>query len=511
MLERVTLHQSRFTIPGVSLDSRGVLLGREGALLVSSIDRVILFFRLFGAENDLNDLLEKLRIIRVMTPLRTQEFLVIFPVANSYTMDLAAKISKLVDGNLFTGSTKHYVAYRDSVAPLGYDVRELLRGEADFALYSLSFEQVYTRVSDLDFGALLHRLSLERIHKREDFEAGDTLFLACPFGVSGAMQGYLVRNAVSSKVAIVERVSKSAFSESEAPIYLFEVNNLPPRMKRLFSKIPGVLIFYPVLPNVLVQYGYRHPIRLEACSKLFPDTQFFFFNGEQDRVEITKEAPHFVETRQRTQLQYNLKGKGEPLPLTTPPPPGGKLALAVNLVHSERGVEKVMATVIPWNMFEPLRALVYALPPELLQDYKIFAAERYLIVLNQQRGKDGTPKGIERLPLGTMMWETAPSIFLPIGSYLLPRIAPEALRTALEAQPGSLYFFVSGEEAPFFIKEEQFEILGRAILARIQSEYVEGVLGKEPERGAAHLHNDPVGVFSLWGHRPSPGSEPSGQ
>jgi hypothetical protein len=511
MLERVTLHQSRFTIPGVSLDSRGVLLGREGALLVSSIDRVILFFRLFGAENDLNDILEKLRIVRVTTPLRTQEFIVLFPVSNSYSMDNASKIAKLVDGHLFTGSTKHYVAYRDSAAPLGYDVRELLRGEADFALYSPSFEQVYTRVSDIDFGALLHRLSLERIHKREDFDVGDTLFISCPYGLSGAMQGYLVRNAIASKISIVERAAKSAFAEAAAPIYLFEVQDLPARMKRLFSKIPGVLIFYPVLPNVLIQTGYRHPIRLEACSKLFPENQYFFFEGEHDRVEVTKEAPHFVPAKQRTQLQYNLKAKGEPQPLTTPPPPGGKLSLSVNLVHSERGVEKVMATLIPWDMFEPLRALVYALPPELFQDYKIFAGERYLIVLNQQRGKDGTPKGIERLPLGTMMWETAPSIFLPVGTYLLPRVAPDALREAIEAQPGHLYFFMTGEDAPFAIKEEHFEVLGRTVLARIQSHYIEGVLGREPERASAHLHNESVGVFSLWGHRPSPGSEPSGQ
>src|SRR5690606_30639327 len=116
-------------------------------------------------ENDINDLLSGLRIVRVTTPLRTQEFLVIFPAMSSYLMDQAAKLAKMVGGYLFTGTTKHYVAYRDSQAPLGYDARELMRSEADFALYSQTFEQTYSRVSDLDFGALVRRLSLERIRR----------------------------------------------------------------------------------------------------------------------------------------------------------------------------------------------------------------------------------------------------------------------------------------------------------------------------------------------------------
>jgi hypothetical protein len=508
MLERVTLHQTRFTIPGVSLDSRGVLLGREGAVLVSSVDRVVAFFRVFGAENNLNDMLSGLRISRVTTPLKTQEFVIFFPAANSYLLDQAAKVARLVDGQLFTGSTKHYVAYRDAQAPLGYDARELLRGEGEVALYAPGFEQLYTRASDLDFGALVRRLSLERLKRREEFEQGDTLFLRAPLGLSGAVQGYLVRNGVSAQIAIVDRVAQSAFAEAPQPFYLFKITQLPARMRRLFPRVPGATLFYPALPNVLVQWGFRHPIRLEACSSLFPDDQFFFFDGDADKVEATKETPSFFEARDRTRLSYQIRKGQEVAPVETGAPVG-EITVALSLVPTARPVERVIATLIPWQLLEPLKSLVYALPPELLREYRVCATPRFLVVMNPARGKDGSPRGIERLPLGTMMWEAGPAIYLPVGHSLLPRVSPEALSAALGTEPGVCYFFAPNEPAPFALKESSFLPLERAVLARMPTDLVESVAGEAPRLQEPHLINDEVGRFSLWSHRPAPSDLPA--
>lgn len=506
MLERVTLHQTRFTIPGVAPDSRGVLLGREGLLLVASIDRVVLFFRLFGAENDINDLLSGLRIVRVTTPLRTQEFLVIFPAMSSYLMDQAAKLAKMVGGYLFTGTTKHYVAYRDSQAPLGYDARELMRSEADFALYSQTFEQTYSRVSDLDFGALVRRLSLERIRRGEEgVGASDLLYLSAPPGLAAPLQHYLVRNAVKCWVALLERAPKSAFAEQEDPFYLFRIHDIPKRMLRLFPRIPGFKLFYPVLPNVVVEWGYRHPLRLEACSKLFPEDRFFFFEGSADQVEVTREMPHFVNARDLARVSYAIR-KGQEVSSVEVPGEERPQAFEIplRLVPSSRPVEKVMATLVPWHLVGPLKDLVYSLPPELLRGYRLATTSRFIVIMNLEKGKDGSPRGIERLPLGTMMWEGGPSIFLPVGYFLSPRISPEALSFTIGSEPGKLYFFPPEEEAPFVLQEDELGPLERKALAHLPATRLDVLQQESRQAAAPHLINDPVGVFSLWGHRPSP-------
>src|ERR1700761_93978 len=136
MLEPVALNQTRFNVPGIAPDNRGVALGKQGALLFASVDRLVGFFRIFGDESSLDELLPKLKIHQVRTPLLAREFLVLFAASSSYLVDRAARIAGLLGGLSFTGSGKHFVKYRDGKSPLGYDATSLWNEPADFALYA---------------------------------------------------------------------------------------------------------------------------------------------------------------------------------------------------------------------------------------------------------------------------------------------------------------------------------------------------------------------------------------
>src|SRR5258708_6453010 len=163
MLERVALNQTRFSTPGVAPDNRGVLLGKQGALLFSSLDHLVGFFRVFCDESSMDDLLPKLKISEVRTPLQSREFIVVFHASSSYLVDRAARIAGVFGGLTFTGSGKHYVKYRDNRSPLGYDLAALHTEPADFVLYTDSFTQGYARVKELPFDQLVFRLSLQRV------------------------------------------------------------------------------------------------------------------------------------------------------------------------------------------------------------------------------------------------------------------------------------------------------------------------------------------------------------
>src|SRR6266436_9047449 len=78
MLEHVALNQTRFNTPGVAPDNRGILMGKQGALLFASVDRLVGFFRVFCDESPMDDIYPKLKIHQVRTPLESREFVVLF-------------------------------------------------------------------------------------------------------------------------------------------------------------------------------------------------------------------------------------------------------------------------------------------------------------------------------------------------------------------------------------------------------------------------------------------------
>src|SRR5262245_11349286 len=120
-LEHVAQGQTRFLTPGVAPDPRGVLLGRYCLLTFPTLEGVVSWFRLYSSEASLDELLAGLEITRVRTPLQSREMVIRVPAVSSYACDRAARLTRLVGGSVYTGTTKHFVKYRDDRSPYGYD------------------------------------------------------------------------------------------------------------------------------------------------------------------------------------------------------------------------------------------------------------------------------------------------------------------------------------------------------------------------------------------------------
>ena len=125
MLERVALHQTRLRTPGMTLDAKGVALGAKGMVLLPSLDRLIAFLALLSSGAALPELAPSLRIEIVRSQLGNREVLLSFATESSSRMDSVAEVARMAGGFVFTGTSRHFVKYRDAAAPFGYDAMEI--------------------------------------------------------------------------------------------------------------------------------------------------------------------------------------------------------------------------------------------------------------------------------------------------------------------------------------------------------------------------------------------------
>lgn len=490
MLERVVLNQNRFRVPGVTPDARGAVLGQKGLLLFPSIDRVVGFFRVYSEENSIDDLLASLSIRKVRTHLDTREWVLWFASTSSYVMDKAAAIAKLLGGFAFTGTSRHFVKYRDAASPLGYDVPELIAEGGDIALYHETFRQVYETEREVAFTDLLFRLSPHRVPKSEVAVSETLLVLARP-GLGAATQGYLVRSRVQAQVLLVERPSQSAFDEGAERLYLFRVQQPPDRIVDLLSATPGLEVFAPLGDNFAVEHAYRHPVHLESCASVFEAGKLYLFAGRRDRVEILADLPPFTDLRRITRLQVDF-GKAGTIASRTRAFSGDPVALPVRLVTTTAPWKHVTAAVVPIEQADWLRRLVYVLPPRVLSTFRIFVGDDRVVLLSSE--------GVEAVPLGRYYYPYGNQVYLPAGYTLLPAVAPQVLLDALGARPGALFFFDPGAAAPFSVSEPDFAPLARRSLLDIPSIVVPAAArATAPTEAPRHLVHDSLGAFPLWG------------
>src|SRR5580693_4755529 len=158
MLDRIALHQTRLRTPGLGLEGKGVALGAKGLVLLPSLDRLVAWLSVYTREHSLEDLMPSLQIQIVRSKLGTREITLSFAAESSDRMDRVAETARLVGGFTFTGTSRHFVQYRDAAAPFGYDAQQLLGSEAAIALYHDHFSQTYDQGKPVDLRALLLRL-----------------------------------------------------------------------------------------------------------------------------------------------------------------------------------------------------------------------------------------------------------------------------------------------------------------------------------------------------------------
>ena len=507
MLEPVSLNQNRFNAPGIAPDPRGIALGKQGAVLFYTIDSLVGWFRILSDEIPLDDLLPSLAIHEVKSSLESLAFLVVLHADTSHLLDRAARVAGLLGALTFTGSQKHFVKYRDAASPLGYDIDALAPEQGDFVLYADNFTQAVRKVREIPFSQLVFRLSPRKL-PGDDQKDLDTLWLAIVPGLVRSVLVYLFRNRVQAAATMVEREGgRSAFGDRAggfpARYLLARVDKLPARMLSLFSSVPGVEVYRPVGEQAIVEVGYRHPLRLESCKTVFDKERFYLFSGRRDAVDVIA-GPFdngrlaLVDGERLVALGFEPDAGGERRVAAKPVPPA-KITVPLRLVPTTLPPRRVVAALLGWDMVEPLKKLVFLLPPTVLSGCAVAQILEGLLVV-------GAAGGIEGLPLGEPLYEAAPGVLVPVGLEFLPRVTPEILLDYVGGTDGRKVIFKRGAERPIAVDDATFEPLSRRVLGRIPVEE-----RQRSERAGEPLHaveaqvvNDPVGLLPLWGYRSDP-------
>ncbi len=424
MLDRVALHQTHLRTPGVSLDASGVALGSKGVVLFPTLDRLVGFLALYTAAAPLDDLLPSLTIEVVKSQLGAQEMLLSIAADNSERMDRVAALARVSSGYTFTGSSRHFVQYRDAAAPFGYDVQQISATDAPLALYHSQFSQYYAVERKIALFKLLLRLQ-PRLAPSAGLAPGPR-WICAEAGLGAALIHYFVRSQVAALVGVAEWPPASAFEQFPLRRYLFKVDALPARMVALMRDTPGVQLYVPEGDAVAVEVGYRHPIHLRACP-VFPSRGLTLIRGGAAPILVDKlPALGPVDAFAKVLMHQD-----------EPPAPGhphttDTVAVDLRLAPDPSPWQHITATFIAHDALGLLRQLAYRLGNNTLKTSKIAFTPAGAFVMREQ--------GVESIPLGEMFRRIHPNIVVAAGYAPIPAVSPEVLHRAFGSPRDELVF-----------------------------------------------------------------------
>lgn len=438
--------------------------------------------------------------------LGTRELTLAFAAESSDCMDRVAETARLVGGFTFTGTSRHFVQYRDAGAPFGYDAQSLLASEAALALYHDKFTQVYEVDKDIDLRALLLRL-MPHVDPSTYDERG-LRFLVAEQGLGPALIHYFVRSRVDGEVAVGEWPPAGAFDEGPVRRYVLRVPDLPARMMNLMSATPGITMFLPAGPGIAVEIGYRHPVALRACP-VFDANGLVLVRGRGDEPWSLDRLPQMGDLRAfaRVELRPEELRPIATATRTTKPDP---VRVPLRVLPSTAPWKNVTATWIPVEQLPLLRRMAYALPHQTIA--------RTTIAVTPHGAFLRSPAGIEAIPLGMFFVELHPQLFVPAGYEVTPAVSPEVLYRALGAPASHVMFIVpgapigaglAGEPRALAVEDAAFAPLETAILEAqpwepMVAHAVELALSESP----VDLRLSPLGAFPLGGAEPPPQATP---
>ncbi|HLK38428.1 MAG TPA: hypothetical protein VKU41_16810 [Polyangiaceae bacterium] len=449
MLERIALHQTRLNTPGLGLDSKGVALGAKGLLLLPSVDRLVALLAAYTRERSLEDLLPALAIHLAHSKLGTREVVVEFPAESSDRMDRMADVARLVGGFAFTGTSRHFVQYRDAAAPFGYDATDLLSTDAQLALYHGRFSQTYDLERPIDLRSLLIRI-MPRLEPGTRSLAGPRIVVVEP-GLGGTLVSYLLRSGVDGVVCMVEWPPANAFDDAPVRRWILRLPSFPPRMGSLLHETPGLTSFVPTATGVAVEAGYRHPIELQACP-VFGGGGLVLLRGGGAEPWVVDHLPMLAPLRAFARVGFATT-PGEP-PVGASVGGGEILRVPLRVVASGRPWRNVTATWIASEQLPLLRRLAYALPHEIVT--------RALVAITPRGAFLRSPAGIEGFP-GVFYVEVHPDLFVPAGHDVTPSVSSEALAKAVGA-PATHVTFIGPDSRVVAIERTAFAPLEAALV-----------------------------------------------
>lgn len=485
MLERIALHQTRLRTPGLGLDGKGVALGAKGLVLLPSLDRLVAWLSVYTREYSLEDLMPSLELQIVRSKLGTREITLAFAAESSDRMDRIAETARLVGGFTFTGTSRHFVQYRDAAAPFGYDATEILGTDAPLVLYHDRFNQVYEVDKPVGLRALLLRL-MPHVDPSTQNDVGPRIIVA-EQGLGPALIHYFVRSRVEGEVAVGEWPPESAFDDGPTRRYILRIPELPLRMRPLMASTPGITSFVPAGPGVAVEMGYRHPVALRACP-VFDPQGLVLLRGRGDEPWTLPRTPQMGDLRAFARVELR-EGESTRIASATRMPEAVRVPLRIT--PSAAPFRNVTATWIEPAQIGLLRRLAYALPHQTIERTQMAVTPRGAFLRS--------PAGIEAIPLGTFFVEIHPSLYIPAGYEVTPAVAPDVLYRAMGAS-ASQVLFIDTDARAMAVEEGAFAPLETALL---EAQAWEPVVAESITRALAEapidLKLEGLGVFAMSG------------
>ena len=484
MIQRVALHQSRFRTPGLVPDARGVALGPVGLVLLSSPERLVSFLRATGEEGALDELLDSLRIVQVISPLRTREMVVEVQANSSHRMDRLGAIARLLGGLVFTGSGRHFVKYRDAQAPFGYDIGELLAEPGDLALYHDRFAQPYKKDRVIAIRDLILRLAPVHV-PRGRADVPRMLYALVPLGLGESVVGYLARWAVNARVAHVEW-ARGGTSDVVDRALLLQLTQPAPRFVQLLRSIPGVRLFVPDGERAAVEFGFRHPIPLSACAPLFGSDEMVLFRAAGDGAIVLPQRPPFVDVQTVTAFST---GDDQAATQVRVRPVETTFALPLTLVASSAPPRRVSAAIVPLTEQATLGRILSIMPPAALARLTAAFSENSIYLFG--------PEGVSSIPLGTLYEDAGSGVFVPLGRAVSPPVPPDVLRQLARIEAGMRLFVTGGRYPIVAVPENAFVPATRLLVADVPV-FEDAVIAPplDADRPLPDLWPAPPGLFA---------------
>jgi hypothetical protein len=516
-----------------------VVVGQKGVLLFYSFDRLVSALRLLSEEQALGDLLPTLRIEEVRSSLSARGYLLRCLSGDSRTLDRCARVAALCFGTLYVGTDRHFIAYRSRQAPLGYDVVELSPESFDYILYGASFTQTYSRIAEIPLLGVLLRLQLlpraqvaaggEPAALADLQDGAEELWLLIPDGLLHRVLRFLWQRGIEAAVALqgplpLDAAPEIPTSSSPFPFHEAALLRLPPLAsskaplaaraapKSLLLDLPFVRALRPLSERLAVEVGHVHPLRLQSFERLFDKEQrYLFLSGSASgkTAALTLPATPFVPAERLIELHYaapspQKSSPGEAAPLRPTPQKeafgqlGPPLRLQLRLLAEPTPSEPPVAALIPYTQAKTLGKLLGLLPSSLFPELRAVCIDEGILFV----GDSGT---IASLPLGRLFYAAAPSVLVPLGMRLVPRLRGDILQAKLGAPDGSLVIFLPGA-APFSLGKELFTPAAGSLITRLLTTQRSGPAPAPPPASIAVTY-DPLGMlWPLWGG-PRPAKE----